>query len=176
MDKIGQRIYVMRTSRGLNQIDLAKMAGVSRSTISMWETGNRKPGYQELEALADAFNVPVSALITDESKSQENDEVAMIRSSIRNNPDIKDILRMADMLSAKSIKQLKAITKALLEVENNIESEYLPKNVTAHQSQHHLIPHIGTLNCTGEIETRHAAMQEVAEITEDNTWSIPQKP
>lgn len=165
MDKIGQRIYVMRTSRGLNQIDLAKMTGVSRSTISMWETGNRKPGYQELEALADAFNVPVSALITDENQSQENDEVAMIRSAIRANPDIKDILRMAEMLSARTVKQLKAITKALLATESALDAKSLPRGITpVGEIPMYSIPHLGDAICDGSIETKYAAKQEMAEM------------
>lgn len=182
MDKIGQRISTMRNSRGLNQIDLARMVGVSRSTIGMWETGNRRPGYTELEALADAFNVPIGALLGDEKQRQEEEELVMLREAIRSNSNIKDILKISAMLSPHAIMQLKAIAQALLDTEACINAKFdtspvaLPKNVSpvSHASCH-MIPNIGTLNCTGSIETKHAAKQEVAEmaaelssVTDDN--------
>lgn len=39
MDKLGERIYTLRKQAGLSQEDLAHRTGVSRQTISKWESG-----------------------------------------------------------------------------------------------------------------------------------------
>lgn len=63
MIDIGTRIRTMRMSRGLNQTELASRIGVSRSAIGMWENNERLPDLDTIEALADEFNVPLSALV-----------------------------------------------------------------------------------------------------------------
>lgn len=67
---VAESIRTMRQSRGWTQRDLAKRLGISHSTVAMWEIGKREPDFESLEALADEFNVPLSALTggTDESK------------------------------------------------------------------------------------------------------------
>ena len=70
-DDLGQRIKVMRQSRGYTQEALAKLVGAAgSSTVGMWETGKRTPDTETLEALADIFNVPMSAFF-DESDWQD---------------------------------------------------------------------------------------------------------
>lgn len=65
--ELGNRIRTMRKSRDMTQEDLAKAINQSASSITMYETGRREPDFETLEALADAFNVPLSSLIeTDE--------------------------------------------------------------------------------------------------------------
>lgn len=65
-EQIGIRIRTMRKSRQMTQEDLAKAIGQSPSSITMYETGRRSPDYETLEALADVFNVPMSALVSNE--------------------------------------------------------------------------------------------------------------
>lgn len=62
MPTIGDKIRVMRKSRGWDQQTLADKVGVKRNTVSMWESNKRLPGRDISEALADAFNVPLSYL------------------------------------------------------------------------------------------------------------------
>lgn len=63
--KIGIAIRTMRKSRYMTQEDLARAIGQSPSSITMYETGRRAPDYETLEALADTFNVPISAIVSD---------------------------------------------------------------------------------------------------------------
>ena len=63
MNDLGEKIRIMRKSRDLSQAELAEKAGLSTSAIAMYETGKRKPKYEQLEALADVFNVPLSAFL-----------------------------------------------------------------------------------------------------------------
>lgn len=69
MPTTGDKIRVMRLSRGWDQQELADKVGVKRNTVSMWENNDRHPGRTASEALADAFNVPLS-YIYDNTQSE----------------------------------------------------------------------------------------------------------
>ena len=58
-----ERIKRLRKERGLSQDQLAKILGVSRSTVGMYETGKREPDFESCEAIADFFNVDMDYLI-----------------------------------------------------------------------------------------------------------------
>ena len=60
---IGLRIKTMRQSRRMTQADLAKAIDQSPSSITMYETGKRRPDFETLEALADVFNVSLSSIV-----------------------------------------------------------------------------------------------------------------
>lgn len=47
----------LRKKENLNQLELAKAIGVSRSAIGMYESGLREPDFETMEAIADYFNV-----------------------------------------------------------------------------------------------------------------------
>lgn len=53
----------LRQSHDLTQTELAKRLGVSRSTIGMYEAGDRVPRHDDLEAIADFFNVDIDYLL-----------------------------------------------------------------------------------------------------------------
>ena len=52
----------LRTERGLTQEKLAAALGVAKSTISMYEVGERTPDFETEEAIADFFNVDLNYL------------------------------------------------------------------------------------------------------------------
>ncbi len=70
-NNLGMRIKTMRMSRNMTQSDLANEMQVSRSTVGMWETGDREPNLDTLEALADLFNVPLGALVEKEKPAND---------------------------------------------------------------------------------------------------------
>ena len=53
----------LRTSSGYTQADIAEKLGISKSTISMYENGNREPDFETLELIADFFNVDIDYLL-----------------------------------------------------------------------------------------------------------------
>ena len=61
------KLKSLRELRGWSQDELAKRLGISRSTIGNYEQGIREPKYQDLEAIADIFNCPMSYLISKKS-------------------------------------------------------------------------------------------------------------
>ena len=56
-------LKTLRTKEGLTQGELAKLTGLTRSAIGMYESGNREPKYEVLELLADFFNVDMNTLL-----------------------------------------------------------------------------------------------------------------
>lgn len=60
----------LRKEKGFTQEQLADEMGLSKSAISMYETGNRKPDYEALEAFAGMFNVDMNTLL--DSPSSKN--------------------------------------------------------------------------------------------------------
>lgn len=55
-------ILALRNEKGFNQEQLAKVLHVSKSTVAMWETGQRLPSVEKYEEIADYFNVDMDFL------------------------------------------------------------------------------------------------------------------
>jgi transcriptional regulator with XRE-family HTH domain len=62
MNDFKDMLVYLRKRQGLSQQDLAERVGLTKSAISMYEQGARKPSYEMLEALADYFNVDIDFL------------------------------------------------------------------------------------------------------------------
>ena len=60
---LGQRIYTLRTGRGMSQEDLADALGVSRQSVSKWETDGSVPDLDKLVRLCEVFKVSLDALV-----------------------------------------------------------------------------------------------------------------
>lgn len=58
-----QRLRALRDKQTLFQMDLANDLGVSKQTLSAWETGTREPNMAALYALADYFDVSTDYLL-----------------------------------------------------------------------------------------------------------------
>jgi len=68
MSKFNERLKLLRQESGLSQMDFAKQLGLSKSSINMYERGEREPSFETLEAIADYFNVDMNFLL---GKSEE---------------------------------------------------------------------------------------------------------
>lgn len=53
----------LRLQDGLSQAELAKRLKISRSAVSMYESGLREPDFETLERIADFFNVNMDRLL-----------------------------------------------------------------------------------------------------------------
>ena len=58
-----ERLKHLRIEKGYSVRDLALKCGISKSTISMYEKASRKPKHENLEAIADVFNVDIDYLL-----------------------------------------------------------------------------------------------------------------
>ena len=61
--KFQDRLVHLRLEKKMNQSQLAEAMGLSRSAISMYETGRREPDFETLELLADFFNVSIGYIL-----------------------------------------------------------------------------------------------------------------
>ena len=50
------RIKELRKEKGLTQVQLAEQLNVSKGTVAMWETGQRNPSFEMLDALCTFFD------------------------------------------------------------------------------------------------------------------------
>ena len=64
MPKFSERLRQLRNERGISQQTLANSLGdISKSSINMYERGEREPGLETLEEIADFFNVDMDFLL-----------------------------------------------------------------------------------------------------------------
>lgn len=59
-EKIGEFIKQKREDKGLTQDDLASKLGISKPTVSLYESGERKPTLDRLIELAKILDTPLS--------------------------------------------------------------------------------------------------------------------
>lgn len=69
--KLNEKIYWCRKHAALSQEELAARLGVSRQSISKWETGEAAPEISKLPLLAQAFGVTTDWLLSDEDIPEE---------------------------------------------------------------------------------------------------------
>ena len=62
-DVFPARLRAAREKRGLTQGEFAKRSGLQMSAISHFETGTRKPSFENLRRLADALDVTTDFLL-----------------------------------------------------------------------------------------------------------------
>ena len=70
--KLNEKIYWCRKQAGLSQEALAELIGVSRQSISKWETGEASPEISKLPLLAKAFDVTTDWLLSEDGIPQDN--------------------------------------------------------------------------------------------------------
>jgi transcriptional regulator with XRE-family HTH domain len=63
LDRVGHRLRRVREQRGLTLTDAAARTGISKSTLSRLENGQRRPSLELLLPLAQAYRVPLDDLV-----------------------------------------------------------------------------------------------------------------
>ena len=63
MANLSTRLRELRNSAGLSQQALADKTSISKSSINMYERGDREPGLETIEMFADYFNVDLDYLL-----------------------------------------------------------------------------------------------------------------
>jgi transcriptional regulator with XRE-family HTH domain len=63
LEQVGPRLKRLRTHRGITLTALAESTGISKSTLSRLETGQRRPSLELLLPLAQAYQVPLDDLV-----------------------------------------------------------------------------------------------------------------
>lgn len=116
MSSFGKNLRYLRQINKQTQSELAQAVGLSYSTISMYERGERKPDFETLEVIADYFNVTMDYLLGSEQK-----ETAL---------NIKNILPLSKMNTVPLLGTI-ACGEPIL-AQENIECEVdIPDHINA---------------------------------------------
>jgi len=94
MAKFNEILRYLRTSRDITQAELAKVIGVSPSTIGMYESGVREPNFEIEEKIADYFNVSLD----------------MLRGKKGRIDEIKALLNEVTIMDEEDLEALKAVS------------------------------------------------------------------
>lgn len=113
----------LRLASGLTQTEIAEKLGVSKSTISMYENGNREPDFDTLEKIADFFNVDIDYLLGRTEKTTAlpetagkyylNDETAQVAQEIFENKELRGLFDTARDASPEDLRTAQTILEAL---------------------------------------------------------------
>lgn len=60
---ISERIIEVRKSEGLNQVEFSKKIGLTKQTVSNYETGARQPGLDIILKISEVFNISTDYLL-----------------------------------------------------------------------------------------------------------------
>lgn len=60
---LGHAIKLCRTQKGLTQSELAKLADISVSYLSLLESNKRDPNFSTVRKISSAINIPFSVLV-----------------------------------------------------------------------------------------------------------------
>ena len=132
MNSFGTKIKKLRAAKGMKQDDLAKVIGVSKGTVSVWERDARFPEIDTIQCLADYFGVPLSFLLDDSSGLAIQpliisaiDDMPDISSSNRNQvePEIIDMISYLSPEKQATIKEVIRMAFLSEKVESPQESQ-----------------------------------------------------
>ncbi len=110
----------LRRSKGLSQREFAEKIGVSPSTISMYEVGQREPDFETEEKIADYFNIDLNTL---RGKDVESPAATPALS-----PDREELLANYDNLNEEGQQKVREYAADLVD-SGKYEKE--SKNITA---------------------------------------------
>ena len=86
---LSEKLCQLRTQNGLSQSALAEKLGVSRQTVSKWESGMAKPELDKLVALSELFHVSLDLLMKNDAVPRAM--VELDRLVLRFLGDVQDI-------------------------------------------------------------------------------------
>ena len=82
MERLCDKIKLLRTKMGLTQLNVAELIGVDRSTYTYYELGKTVPSWDIIKKLAKIFNVSYYDLLEEENKLIASDISASEGSSV----------------------------------------------------------------------------------------------
>ncbi len=102
--KFGDNLKLIRKSRKISQEELAEKLGVSRQSVSKWETGENYPSMQNIMSLCTIFKCQINELVHEDFVDINflDDEIKMSVAKFKKDEQIK----------------MKSITKLIYEISN----------------------------------------------------------
>ena len=106
-------LKMLRKRDGLTQEELAAKLGKAKSTISMYENGNREPDYETLEELADLFNVDINTLIDSKTSTNLNEELQEYLEELKNRSEMRMLFKTLKGSTKEDVERTVKIIEAL---------------------------------------------------------------
>jgi len=100
--KFGDKLIELRKKKGYSQEELAEKLGVSRQSVSKWESNNTYPETDKIIQIANLFECSMDDLI--------NDKVTDVESSLRKNKNIYNIWNSLLEFITKTINMFSKMT------------------------------------------------------------------
>ncbi|MDX6240799.1 MAG: hypothetical protein QOG10_5619 [Kribbellaceae bacterium] len=100
LGRVGARLKRLRTQRRMTLTDVAKATGISKSTMSRLETGQRRPTLELLLALSHAYRVPLDDLV---AAPEEGDPRIQLKSGRVKGRTVIPLTRQPDGMQAWKI-------------------------------------------------------------------------
>jgi repressor LexA len=72
MNMLSEKLKTMRTNKGLTQLDIANLLGVTQQAVGKWERGLSAPDYDALVKLSNLYHVSTDYLLGQKSKEFSN--------------------------------------------------------------------------------------------------------
>lgn len=121
MNYFGTRLKYLRKQDNMTQQQLADALGISKSTISMYENGNREPDFETVEAFADYFNVNMSTFfpVEDVPLVNHDPELTAYLEELRSRPEMRMLFSVAKSASKADVEKAVAIIEALRKAEGD---------------------------------------------------------
>ena len=104
-DALGMRLKAAREYRGLSQDEVARHIGVSRSAISLMESGTRRVSAAELSQLAGLYKATMESLTGDGPGDDETVSMVARAAADLSEKDRDEVLRFAEFLRARSVDE-----------------------------------------------------------------------
>lgn len=116
-------LRALRKRKGLSQVELAEKLGFSKSLIGLYETGDRKPSFEALEAIADFFNVDLDYLLGRDDKSiyYLDPEAAEMAKEIFEDPNLRILFDASRKVSKEDLQLVVDMVKRLKKEDDYID-------------------------------------------------------
>ena len=116
MGKFADVFKYLRIQSGLTQQEMADKLKISRSSIGMYENGEREPSFELLENIADYFNVDMNYLLGKKELSENipqgyylNEDAREMAQFMFENPEYRVLFDASRKISKEDIETVKAI-------------------------------------------------------------------
>ena len=110
MSGFSERLSALRRGAGMTQAELAKKLGISKSSVSMYECGNREPEFE----MADLLQVDMNVLLGRGEPLVNNDpELTAYLEALRDRPEMRALFRLSQNATREDVETAVTILEAL---------------------------------------------------------------